>query len=63
MFGKEFWQSKTVWFFALYLLVAVASLFGFGGFQPTPEMQEIVAVIVAVVGLVLRFLTKEPVRL
>ena len=63
MYDKEFYRSKTFWFFLLYLVVAVANVFGFGGFQAAPDQVEIAAVIVAVVGLVLRFLTKEPIRL
>lgn len=63
MVPKDFWKSKTLWFFALYLLVAVASVFGFGGFQPTADQSEIIGIVVAIVGIILRFLTKEPVKL
>ena len=62
-FGKNFWRSKTLWFFALYLLVAVAGVFGFAGFQPTADQSEIIGIVVAVVGIILRLLTKEPVKL
>ena len=63
MFPKDFWRSKTFWFFLLYLVVSVAGVFGFAGFQPTVDQQEILGIIVAIVGIVLRFLTKEPVKL
>jgi len=63
MFPKDFWRSKTFWFFLLYLVVSVAGVFGFAGFQPTADQQEILGIIVAIVGIVLRFLTKEPVKL
>lgn len=50
---------KTVIFFTLALLVAVANLFGFGGFQMTAEQLEITNIVIAVVGLVLRYYTKS----
>jgi len=60
---KAFWQSKTFWFNVLALLVAVASAFGFGGFQPDPQVQEYALVIVTVINILLRFITKQGITL
>lgn len=60
---KPFYQSKTFWFNILAGLVAVAGLFGFGDFQPSQDVVEIIGVIVAAANLVLRFVTKVPVGL
>lgn len=52
---------KTVGFFVLVLLVAVANLFGFGDFTLTEEQQDIFNVVVPLAGLVLRYLTETPI--
>ena len=59
---KKFYQSKTFWFFILSLVVSVAGLFGFADFSPSTDQTQILAVIVSVVGILLRFLTKEPIE-
>jgi len=63
MDAKKFWESKTFWFFLLTLLVSIAGVFGFGGFEPTAEQLEITGAVVAIVGIILRFVTKEPIKL
>ncbi len=63
MDAKEFWKSKTFYFFAVLLIVSVAGVFGFGDFEPTVEQLEIVGAVVAIVGIILRAVTKEPVKL
>ena len=60
---KPIYLSKTFWFFLLSLLVAVAGAFGFGGYQPDAQQQEIIAVVVSVVGILLRFVTNKGVTL
>jgi len=60
--GKDFWKSKTFWFNVLALVVAVAMAFGFGEFEPDPKLYEYASIVVMVVNLVLRFVTKEPIR-
>ena len=52
---------KTVIFFGLALLVAVANLLGFAEFQLSAEQSEWVAVIVSFVGLLLRAYTDSPI--
>jgi hypothetical protein len=58
--AKEFWKSKTMWFNILAVLVFVASQVGFADFRPDADM---LAVVAALVNLLLRFVTKEPVKL
>lgn len=52
---------KTVVFFGLALLVAVANLLGFADFQLSAEQSEVIAVVVPLVGLILRYLTDSPI--
>jgi hypothetical protein len=52
---------KTVIFFGLALLVAVANLLGFAEFQLSGEQSEVIAVVVPLVGLILRYLTNSPI--
>jgi len=58
---KSPFASKTVWFFLLYAAVNVAGIFGFADFTPSGDQSEIVGLLVAAVGLVLRFLTRQPI--
>lgn len=58
---KAPWASKTLWFNGLALLISVALAFGFGDFTPDPAVGEASLVVVTVVNLVLRFLTKAPI--
>ncbi len=60
---KRFYTSKTFWFFLLFLTVSVANVVGFGGYEPSAEQLEIGSVLVAVAGIILRFITKEPISL
>ena len=59
---KPFWQSKTFWFNVLALVVTVAGAFGYRQFQPSPDVGELALGIVALVNIILRFVTKRPVR-
>jgi hypothetical protein len=56
---KPFYQSKTLWFNLLTILVAVAALFGWDTFEPSATTQEIVLLAVGVINLILRLLTKS----
>lgn len=53
-------KSKTLWFNVLALVIVVASALGFGEFEADPKLVEYGAVLITVVNLVLRFITKEP---
>jgi len=56
---KKFYASKSFWFFVLSIVVAVAGLFGFADFQPSADQATIIALVVSVGGLILRFLTSK----
>jgi len=52
-----FWKSKTVWFNLLAGGLAAGNAVGFSDFQADPDL---IALIMAVVNILLRFLTKKP---
>jgi hypothetical protein len=56
---KAFYESKTFWFNALTVVLAIAAYFGFGEFQADPKALELGSVIVAVINIVLRFATSK----
>lgn len=60
---KSIFKSKTFWFSILFGLVSLAGLFGFAEFKPESNVLELINVIVAVVMIVLRFVTKQAVGL
>lgn len=62
MNDKPFYQSKVFWFNALFVIVALAGYFGFTDYQPSADVSELAAVLIAVVNLFFRFLTKVPVK-
>ena len=57
---KPFWQSKTMIFNVLALVVLAANQLGFADFQLDPETS---AGALAIINLVLRLITKQPVGL
>lgn len=59
MEAKPIWASKTFWFNLLALIVAIASAFGFGVFEPSPEVKQVALGIVAIINIVLRFVTSK----
>ena len=56
---KPIWQSKTLVFNAIALLVLLANQFGFADFRLDAEVS---AGALAIINLVLRFITNRPVR-
>jgi membrane protein YdbS with pleckstrin-like domain len=58
---KKWYQSKTLWFNLLALVAAVAANYGYTG-ELSPEWEVFAPVIVVVVNLVLRLVTKEPIE-
>ena len=59
--GKPFWQSKTLAFNALAVVVAVAGAFGFAEFVPDLWTAEATVAIIGAINLALRMITREPV--
>lgn len=61
MNGKPWWASKTIW---INLIAVVATLLAVTvGFEMDATFQaEIVAVVMGIVNIVLRFVTVEPVN-
>jgi hypothetical protein len=59
---KPFYQSITFWFNALFVLIGVAGVFGFGSFQPSAEVSEVAAIIMAIANIIMRFRTKIAIR-
>ncbi len=62
MKSKPFYESKVLWFNILFLVVAVAGVFGFGTFQPSATWLEITAVVVAGVNIALRLITTTAIK-
>lgn len=59
---KRFYQSKTFWFNVLALVATVATSFGYADFQPSPELANYALVVVTIINVALRFITKEPIQ-
>ena len=62
MESKPWYLSKTVIFNLLFLLVGIASSFGFASFQPSTEVGDLILVVVTIINLLLRFKTTVPVK-
>ena len=56
---KPFWKSKTLWFNLIFLLVTLATSWGYTDWQPTTEMQQIITGVVLILNLILRYMTKQ----
>lgn len=63
MDAKSIFLSKTLLFNGLTLLILVANQFGFAGFERDPNLEAYALVIVTLVNIVLRLMTKQPVKL
>lgn len=59
---KKFYKSKTFWFNILAFIVAVAAQFGYEA-DLSADLAAFVLPVVFLINLVLRFVTKEPIRL
>lgn len=60
---KKWYESKTLWFAILFGIVNVAGVFGFAGYEPSADVQEISNIVVAAVFLVLRLVTNKKIVL
>lgn len=55
---KKYYTSKTVWFNVLALVVALATAFGYVG-ELSPDLEVFVPALIALINVVLRFLTNQ----
>jgi len=62
MEAKKFYKSKVFWFNVLAIIVLIANAFGFTGFKPDPEADQIAMFVILGVNLVLRYATKVPLK-
>ena len=60
--AKKWYASKVIWFNVLMVLVLVAGAFGFTDFEVSPQVEQWATLIILVVNLILRFVTKQPVK-
>lgn len=60
---KKWYQSKTVWFAALWALVQVAGIFGYADFVPGDDLAYYVNIGVSVIVAVLRAVTDKGIEL
>ena len=60
MDGKPVVKSRTIWFNVLAVVVLIANMFGFGEFELDAE---VIAGVTAIVNFLLRFITKEPLKM
>jgi hypothetical protein len=67
---KKFYLSKTFWFNALVLVLAVAGVFGFNEYvlgedvaQSAAQISALVAAAVPVINIVLRFVTNTKITI
>ena len=60
--GKPFYKSKTFWFNVLFLVVSIAEAFGYADFVPGGDVQNLAVGLIAVVNILLRFVTREPIH-
>ncbi len=60
--SKEFWKSKTFWVNVVALATSVLAAFGLVG-ELDAAWEPFVVPIIALVNLILRFVTKQPISL
>lgn len=63
MVGKEFWKSKTLYFNVLALVMLIAEAFGYIDFVPSEHTAEYAAAVITIINVILRFVTKEPIKI
>ena len=57
---KPFWQSKTIWFNLVAVIVVIAGIFGYAEFEADPQLITLVTVLA---NIAFRFVTKQPIAL
>ena len=67
MQAKKWYESKTLGFALLTILIGVAAAFGFAEFEPDPQtaglIQAAITIIVALVNSLLRLITEKRIEL
>lgn len=64
MSGKPFWQSKTFWVNVLIVVVIILESTGVIDVVPDEvQLEQYAILIVGLINIVLRFVTKEPITL
>ena len=61
--AKSILLSKTLWFNVIALIVLVAGSFGFTQAEIDPNLETYALVIVTIVNILLRLVTKQPVKI
>lgn len=62
MEGKDFYKSKTFWANTIAIIASISGVFSFDlGLDPEAQTA-VVAAIMGVVNIVLRFTTKDPIK-
>ena len=61
--AKSIFYSRTLWFNAIALIVLVAGAFGFNEFEASPDLETYALMIVAIANILLRLVTKQPVKI
>jgi hypothetical protein len=67
MEGKRWFESKTFWFGVVMVLVTIAGFFGYGDYVPEPgswvaQVIQILIMLQPVVVIVLRMVTRQPLK-
>ena len=60
---KKWYQSKTLWFSIVFVLVQVAAIFGYADFVPGDDLSYYVNIGVGVLVAVLRAFTNQAIEL
>lgn len=60
---KSIFLSKMFWFNVLAIVVLVANQFGFAGFERDPNLESYALVVVTLINILLRLMTKQPVKI
>jgi hypothetical protein len=63
MLDKKWYVSKTFWFNVVALILVVVASFGYGDFDPDPKIYEYGGMLVTLINIGLRFVTKKGVRI
>jgi len=59
---KQWYSSKTVWFGILFILIAIANLFGFADFKPTGTWNGIIEAVIGILIIWFRFTTNKAIK-